>query len=308
LTTEGNDTELDKTVIEQLSDPLVHLIRNAVDHGIESAEKRAALGKPAIGKVHLSACHSGGFVLVRVADDGAGMNRDAIRARAIERGMIRADAALTDEQIFALTLQPGFSTAAQVTAVSGRGVGMDVVQRSIDFLKGTLSVSSQPGAGTVITLKIPLTLAIIDGLLVEAGGTYFVMPLSNISECIELERKQTGTASRQALVNVRGELVPYIGLRETFDLPGEPPRLEQVIVAETHNGKFGFAVDRVIGDHHTVIKKLGNLYRHLDEVSGATILGDGSLALILDPDAIALEAIKQNQQPKRNSRQTLVRH
>jgi two-component system chemotaxis sensor kinase CheA len=293
MVTEGGETELDKTVIEQLSDPLVHLVRNAVDHGIEQPERRLATGKPETGRIHLSACHSGAFVLIRVTDDGAGMNRDAIRARAIERGMIPSDAVLTDQEIFALVMQPGFSTSAQVTEISGRGVGMDVVQRSLDVLRGTLTVSSEPGRGTTVTLKIPLTLAIIDGLLVEAGGAFYVVPLSNISECIELRRSANG-AHRGSLVNVRGELVPYVVLRDRFGLWGDPPEIEQVIVAETRDGKCGFVVDRVIGDHHTVIKKLGNLYRHVEEVSGATILGDGTVALILDVDKLAMELIRES--------------
>ena len=292
LTTEGNDTELDKTVIEQLSDPLVHLIRNSIDHGIEPPHKRLAAGKPAVGKIHLSAAHAGAFVQIRVEDDGAGLNHKAIRARAVERGLIAADASLSDHEIENLVLAPGFSTADRITEVSGRGVGMDVVQRSLDALRGTLSVTSTPGQGTAITLKIPLTLAIIDGLLVEAGGAYFVLPLSNISEVIELARNGSNGSSRKTLVTVRDQLVPYTVLRERFGVSGEPPDIEQVIIAETHDGRHGFVVDRVIGDHHTVIKKLGGLYKHVDEVSGATILGNGTVALILDVDKLAAGAIR----------------
>ena len=293
LATEGNETELDKTVIEQLNDPLVHLIRNAIDHGIERPEERAAKGKPETGRIQLSACHNGAFVLIRITDDGAGMKRDAIRARAVENGLVAADAALSDQEILGLTVMPGFSTADRVTSVSGRGVGMDVVQRSLNGLRGTLSISSEPGQGTEITLKIPLTLAIIDGLLVEAGGAFFVVPLANISECVELERRGERPA-RHSLINVRGECVPYISLRQRFALPGDPPRIEHVIVAEARGGKCGFVVDRVIGDHNTVIKKLGNLYRDVEEVSGATILGDGKVALILDVDKIAAEALRES--------------
>jgi two-component system chemotaxis sensor kinase CheA len=292
LTTDGDETELDKTVIEQLSDPLVHLVRNAVDHGIESPEERRAAGKPAIGKVHLSACHTGAFVLIQVTDDGAGMDRDALRAQAVERGIIPPGAVLTDQETLALIFKPGFSTAKHVTEISGRGVGMDVVQRSLDVLRGTLSVTSQPGQGSTVGLKIPLTLAIIDGLLVEAAGAFYVMPLSNISECIELSRHSRGQSGRTSLINVRGELAPYIVLRDHFGLSGEPPAIEQVIVADTRAGKCGFVVDRVIGDHHTVIKKLGSLYRHVEEISGATILGDGTVALILDVDQLAIEVIR----------------
>jgi two-component system chemotaxis sensor kinase CheA len=227
-----------------------------------------------------------------VADDGAGLDREAIRSRALERGLIAPGATLTEQQIDALILAPGFSTASRVTEISGRGVGMDVVQRSLDSLRGTLTVASTPGHGTVVSLKIPLTLAIIDGLLVEAGGGFFVVPLANISECIEIE-SGARRSSRESLANVRGELVPYIVLRERFALPGDPPAIEQVIVAETPAGKFGFVVDRVVGDHHTVIKKLGHLYRHVDEVSGATILGDGRVALILDVDKLAAAAIRE---------------
>jgi two-component system chemotaxis sensor kinase CheA len=293
LTTEGNETELDKTVIEQLNDPLVHLIRNAIDHGIEAPQQRVANGKPEKGRIRLAASHSGAFVVLQVSDDGAGMNREAIRARAVRQGLIAADAVLTDQEIFALALAPGFSTADRVTSVSGRGVGMDVVQRSLNTLHGALSITSEPGAGTGITLKIPLTLAIIDGLLVEAGGSLFVIPLANISECIEMEGRSR-SLSRDSLVSVRGELVPYVCLRQRFALPGGPPSLEQVIVAETRGGKFGFVVDRVIGNHNTVIKKLGNLCGGIEEVSGATILGDGTVALILDVDKIAAEAIREN--------------
>lgn len=286
---EGGETELDKTVIEQLNDPLVHLVRNAIDHGIESPEVRLAGGKPESGRIHLSACHEGAFVVIQVTDDGRGMNRDAIRARALERGMIPAGASLSDDELFALTFAPGFSTASAVTAVSGRGVGMDVVQRGLKALRGSVSIASEAGRGTTVTLKIPLTLAIIDGLLVEAGGAFFVVPLANIAECFEMEGR-VDRPQRHALVHVRGEMVPYIVLRERFGIFGRPPGIEQVIVAETPAGKCGFVVDRVIGDHNTVVKKLGGMYRGVEEVSGATILGDGRIALILDVNKVASAA------------------
>ncbi len=285
LITSGNDTELDKTVIEQLSDPLVHIIRNSVDHGIESPDRRLAAGKPPVGRIHLSASHAGAFVLIQVSDDGAGLDRDVIRARAVERGLIRADAVLSDQQVDELILAPGFSTAAKVTEVSGRGVGMDVVQRNIAALRGSLSIANTPGQGTAITLKLPLTLAIIDGLLVEIGDARFVVPLSNVSACMEMATTDQ-EGDRQALLSVRDELVPYIKLRERFRIAGDRPAIEQVIIADSHTGQIGLVVDRVIGDHHTVIKKLGRLYRDIDEVSGATILGDGSVALILDVEKL----------------------
>ncbi len=297
LVTEGNETELDKTVIEQLSDPLLHLVRNAIDHGIESPAERQRRGKPPVGRIQLRASYAGAFVLVSVSDDGAGLNCDAIRARAIDRGLIAADAVLTEQEIYHLTFAPGFSTAAAVTEISGRGVGMDVVQRGLDALRGSVAITSKLGAGTVITLKIPLTLAIIDGLLVEAAGSYYVVPLSNISECIEFVR-DPNASRRHSLVNVRGQLVPYVVLRERFALTGQPPPIEQAIIAETNDGRFGFVVDRVIGDHHTVIKKLGTLYRQVDEVSGATIMGDGSVALVLDVEKLAAGVIRESQRPR----------
>jgi two-component system chemotaxis sensor kinase CheA len=293
LTTEGDDTELDKTVIEQLSDPLLHLVRNAVDHGIERPEARRAAGKPVHGKVRLSARHEGAFVLIQVFDDGAGMNREAIRARATERGIIAPGAVLTDQEVLALIFQPGFSTATRVTEISGRGVGMDVVQRSLDTLRGSLSLTSEPGLGSTVTLKIPLTLAIIDGLLLQAAGDFYVVPLANISECLELTRR-CDRRGGHSLIEVRGELVPYIVLRDHFALSGDPPPIEQVIVAETREGKCGFVVDRVIGDHHTVIKKLGCLYRHVEEIPGATILGNGAVALILDVEKLAAEVMRES--------------
>ena len=290
LVTEGNETELDKTVIDQLNDPLVHLIRNAIDHGIEKPAERVAAGKPGAGRIELSARHAGAFVVIRIADDGAGLNLEAIRQRAIAKGLLAPNATLTEQQAQSLIFSSGFSTAAKVSEISGRGVGMEVVQRSLEALRGTLSVTSERGRGTAVTLKIPLTLAIIEGLLVEAGGAYYVAPLSNVVECVELQREAAKERSR--LAEVRGELVPYVVLREHFAMAGEAPAIEQVMIAETQQGRFGFVVDRVIGDHHTVIKKLGGLCRGADEFSGATILGDGSLALILDFDRLAAEAVR----------------
>ena len=193
---------------------------------------------------------------------------------------------LGEQQIAQLILKPGFSTATTVSEVSGRGVGTDVVQRSVEALRGTLSLNSVRGRGTTVTLRIPLTLAIIDGLLVEVGGDCFVVPLSNVSSCLELTRRRESSA-RQALVTVRDQLVPYVVLRERFGIAGEAPATEQVIIAETRLGPCGLVVDRVLGDHHTVVKKLGNLYRHVEEVSGATILGNGKVALILNVDKLA---------------------
>jgi two-component system, chemotaxis family, sensor kinase CheA len=283
LETEGAETELDKTVIEKLNDPMVHLIRNCIDHGIESPDVRVLAGKQRKGIIRLSAQHSGAHVLIRIRDDGAGLDTDAIRNKAIERGLITAASELADKEIFSLVLLPGFSTARNVTSVSGRGVGMDVVKQAIDALKGTIDISSQKGTGTTITLTLPLTLAIIDGLLVRVGADFFVFPLSAVKECIELSRADIRNSHNRRLVNVRGAIVPYIRLREKFNMNNDrAPDLEQVVLVDVDDRTIGFAVDSVVGSHQTVIKSLGAAYRGLRGISGATILGDGTVALILD--------------------------
>jgi two-component system chemotaxis sensor kinase CheA len=292
LTIEGAETELDKTVIDQLSDPLMHLIRNSMDHGIETPDMRASRGKPTTATIHLSARHSGGSVLIEVSDDGGGINTEAVRARAIEKGLIDANASLTDDETFALIFQPGFSTAKQVTDVSGRGVGMDVVRQKVESLRGTIEVASNIGLGTRMTLRLPLTLAIIDGLLVSVGKAFFVLPLSSTLECIELTCEDIVKANGKHLANVRGEIIPYIRLREHFQIETPQPEREQITVVETEAGRYGFVVDQVLGDCQTVIKNLGRLYRHVQVVSGATILGNGSVALILDPERLVQDALR----------------
>ena len=292
FTIEGADTELDKTVIDQLNDPLMHLIRNSMDHGIESPEGRLAASKRPTATLHLSARHSGANVLIGVADDGAGINAKAVRERAIEKGLVAPDAQLTESEIFSLILAPGFSTARQITDVSGRGVGMDVVRRNIEALRGTIDIASKPGSGTTVTLRLPLTLAIIDGLLVRIGQAYFVLPLATTLECVELTRQDIEKANGKQIANIRGEIIPYIRLRDYFNIHTDRPEREQIMVAETEGGRYGFVVDQVLGDHQTVIKNLGRFYRHIQIVSGATILGNGSVALILDPHRLAQEAVR----------------
>jgi len=294
LTIEGGDTELDKTVIDQLNDPLMHLIRNCMDHGIEPARVRAAAGKSATATLCLSAKHSGASVLIGVSDDGAGIDAEAVRARAVEKGLVAADAQLTESEILSLILSPGFSTAKQITDVSGRGVGMDVVRRNVEALRGSIEIATKPGAGTNVTLRLPLTMAIIDGLLVRIGESYFVMPLATTLECIELTRQDIEKANGKHLADIRGELIPYIRLREYFNIHAERPEREQIMLTETEAGRYGFVVDQVLGDHQTVIKNLGRFYRHVQVISGATILGNGSVALILDPHRLAQDAIRTN--------------
>jgi two-component system, chemotaxis family, sensor kinase CheA len=296
LTTDGAETELDKTVIEKLGDPMVHILRNSIDHGIEQPEDRVAANKPRIGTIHLSAKHSGSHVLVQVRDDGKGLDPDVIRAKAVEKGLLSSDAKLTEKDIFSLILAPGFSTATKVTSVSGRGVGMDVVKRTIDSLRGSIEISSKKGSGTTITLKLPLTLAIIEGFMVKIGAESFIMPLSLVEECVELTRKDVQKANGRDLAHVRGKVVPYIRLREQFMITGERPTIEQIVIVSIEGQRTGFVVDRVIGGHQTVIKNLGSVYKDIEGISGATILGDGTVALILDIPRL----IKQSEQEEMN--------
>jgi two-component system chemotaxis sensor kinase CheA len=282
LSTDGAETELDKTVIERLGDPLVHIIRNCCDHGIEPPDTRAAAGKARAGKVRLAAYQSGSSVVIEIHDDGAGLDSEAIRRKAISRGLIEPEARLSEQELFQLIFLPGFSTAATVSAVSGRGVGMDVVKRSVDALRGAVDIESRRGAGTTIRIKLPLTLAIIDGLLVSVGAGRYVLPMSLVEECVEITRESVAEAHGAHLVPVRGELVPYLRLREWFGEGGARPPIEQVAIASAEGLRFGFAVDDVIGQHQTVIKTLGKMYCDTDGLSGATILGDGTVALIVD--------------------------
>ncbi len=282
LETSGAETELDKTVIERLSDPLVHMIRNCIDHGIESPAQRKTAGKPGQGTIRLSAMHSGAHVLIRVEDDGAGLDADAIRATAMERGLLRAGEELPEEGLWQLILVPGFSTSKTITDVSGRGVGMDVVKSAIDSLRGTMEISSRKGQGTMITLSLPLTLAIIDGFLTRTGDAHLIFPLSLVEECVELETDDALNKHGRCLANVRGQLVPYIRLREILALGGGRPTYEHIVIVSVNSKRIGFVVDTVIGEHQTVIKPLGRVYAEVEGISGGTILGDGSVALILD--------------------------
>ncbi len=282
LTTAGADTELDKTVIEKLNDPLVHIIRNSIDHGIEAPEKREAAGKKRQGTIRLAAIHSGDSVIIEIVDDGAGLNEEAIRRKAVEKGLIGEQEQLPRHELFQLIFAAGFSTAQKVTGVSGRGVGMDVVKRAIESLRGSIDIDSTAGKGTIIRVRIPLTLAIIDSLLVTIGEDCYVIPLSVVEECIELTRADVAQAHGRNLVRVRDRLVPYVYLRDEFAIADEPPEIEQVVVTAVNGNQVGFVVDRVIGEHQTVIKSLGRMYRDVQGLSGATILGDGKVALILD--------------------------
>jgi two-component system, chemotaxis family, sensor kinase CheA len=282
LVTVGEETELDKTVIERLNDPLIHLIRNAIDHGLEDPDNRAASGKPEQGRITLSATHIGSGVLISIADDGRGLDRARIRARAEENGLWAPGTKLTDNELFHVIFQPGFSTAREVTSLSGRGVGMDVVKRAIDGLRGTIDIASTPGRGSEITLRLPLTLAIIDGLLVRVGGGRYVIPLSAVEECVELSTEEDARSRGRSFLNIRGDLVPFLRLRELFNAATPADRYQKVVIVSAGELRVGLVVDQVIGDHQTVIKSLSKLHANVEIFSGATILGDGTIALILD--------------------------
>ena len=298
LVTEGADTELDKTVLDQLGDPLVHLIRNSLDHGIESPERRTASGKPAKGTLRLTASHEGSHVVVSIHDDGKGLDTDAIRTKAIEKGLISPDQVLSERETFALIFLPGFSTAKQVTAVSGRGVGMDVVKRQIDALRGGIQIESTRGVGTTIHLTLPLTLAIIDGLLVELDGDQFIIPMSVVTENVELQRSERSRHNGRNTIAVRGELIPYLRLRELFEIGGEEPEIEKIVIARHDGQRIGLVVDRVLGSHQTVIQSLGRFYKHIEVCSGATIMGNGRVALIFDLSGL-ISHVKRTAPPAR---------
>jgi two-component system chemotaxis sensor kinase CheA len=279
--TTGEDTELDKTMIECLADPLVHLIRNAIDHGIEDTATRSANGKTEQGRIELAAVHSGAQVLVTVRDNGGGLNTARIRAKAEEQGLIAAGAVLTDHEIHQFLFHPGFSTAQTISALSGRGVGMDVVKRTIENMRGTIDLSTRPGQGTTVTLRLPLTLAIIEGLLIRVGEGRYIIPLSAVEECIELTAEDERSRGRNFL-NVRGNLVPFLRLREIMTASGTPDRHQKTIIISTGETHVGLVADQIIGNHQTVIKSLSKLHSDVTIFSGATILGDGTAALILD--------------------------
>ncbi|KQT23576.1 MULTISPECIES: chemotaxis protein CheA [unclassified Bradyrhizobium] len=279
--TSGEDTELDKTMIECLADPLVHLIRNAIDHGIEDTATRAANGKTEQGRIELAAVHSGAQVLVTVKDNGGGLNTARIRAKAEEQGLIAAGAVLSDHEIHQFLFHPGFSTAQTISALSGRGVGMDVVKRTIENMRGSIDLSTRPGQGTTVTLRLPLTLAIIEGLLIRVGEGRYIIPLSAVEECVELTAEDERSRGRNFL-NVRGNLVPFLRLREIMSSSGAPDRHQKTIIISTGETRVGLVVDQIIGNHQTVIKSLSKLHSDVTIFSGATILGDGTAALILD--------------------------
>lgn len=289
----GGDTEVDKTVVEKISDPLTHLLRNSMDHGIEAPEKRRAVGKSAKGLLSLNAYHDSGSIVIEIVDDGSGLNRERILKKAIERELVAANANLTDQEIYQLIFEPGFSTAEAVTNLSGRGVGMDVVKRNITALRGTVELHSQPGEGTRVRIRLPLTLAIIDGFLVEVGGASYVVPLDMVQECVELTEGDRQMAHARNYLNLRGEVLPLVFLRSHFGLNDNRSRRENVVVVRCAGQKAGLVVDELHGEYQTVIKPLGKLFTALRGISGSTILGNGAVALILDVSSLLQDIITE---------------
>ncbi|MBN9428341.1 MAG: chemotaxis protein CheA [Burkholderiales bacterium] len=287
LVISGAETELDKSVVEKIGDPLMHLVRNAMDHGIEPEEVRIANGKPARGRLELNAYHDSGSIVIEVSDDGGGLDRERILAKAIERGIVSAGQSLSDHEVNQLIFEPGFSTAEKITNLSGRGVGMDVVRRNIQALRGSVDVSTVPGQGSCFTIRLPLTLAIIDGFLVGVGKASYAIPLEMVVECLE---GQSIGAERNYL-DLRGEVLPFVRLRELFEVPGTPPARQNVVVMKTSAGKLGVVVDVLHGEFQTVIKPLSPLFRQLRGIVGSTIMGSGEVALILDVQTLAQLAI-----------------
>ena len=283
LEIEGGDTELDKSVVERIADPLMHLVRNALDHGLETPERRAAAGKPTQGKLTLSACHESGNVLIRILDDGQGIQREKVLQRAWERGLVENGVVPAEADILKLIFEPGFSTAEKVTNLSGRGVGMDVVRRNIEALRGSVSLLSEPGAGSSIEIRVPLTLAIIEGFLVGVGASKFIFPLDAVVEVIERKAGSTPVDERgRTVMELRGQVLPVVSLRALYGLPTAAPERCSVVVIKAGNQRCGVMVDQLLGQHQTVIKPLARMFRSLRGMSGSSILGNGEVALIFD--------------------------
>jgi two-component system chemotaxis sensor kinase CheA len=296
LTITGGETELDKTVVEKINDPLTHLIRNSLDHGIETPEQRVAAGKPAQGNIQLNAYHESGYIVIQIVDDGGGLNTEKILTKAIANGLIPEDHDLSQQEIFNLIFEAGLSTKQQASNLSGRGVGMDVVKRNIEALRGSVNIDSIQGEGTTITIQLPLTLAIIDGFMIETEQERYIIPLSMVDECVEMDAKDWEIDNKQHYINLRGEVLPYLHLGDYFHnrKSQKNDKRESLIVVRFGQSKVGFVVDELHGEHQTVIKPLGKVFESLKGITGATVLGDGNVALILDVQGLMQVAVKDN--------------
>jgi two-component system chemotaxis sensor kinase CheA len=283
----GGDAELDKSMVEKIADPLMHLVRNSLDHGLEQPQERLSAGKPAAGKLVLSAQHETGCILIRIEDDGRGINRERVLQRAWNRGLVEQGVVPSDDAINMLIFEPGFSTAEQVTNLSGRGVGMDVVRRNIEALRGTLKLTSNPGRGLQVDIRLPLTLAIIDGFMVGVGKSKFVLPLESVIEVIEAAPHETRMdASGRHCLELRGQVLPVVRLRSLYTVESNLPARVSVVVVNSTRGKYGIEVEVLLGQQQTVIKPLGRLFKTLRGISGSSILGSGEVALILDVNSL----------------------
>lgn len=277
----GGDVEVDTTVLEQLKDPLLHLVRNAVDHGFEKPAERQSKGKNPCGLIRLSAFHSGGNIIVKLEDDGAGFDRTRILEKARRLGLVSGKDEIRDQDLYNLVFQAGFTTAESVTDLSGRGVGLDVVRRNIDNLRGTVEIASTAGKGSTITIRLPLTLAIIEGFSVRVGSETFVVPLEHVTECTELPAGQRNSEA-SGIVNLRGTALPYVRLRRVFGVSGQAPKRENIVVVKINEFHAGIAVDELLGGMQTVVKPLGRAFRAAAGIAGSTVLGDGRVGLIID--------------------------
>ena len=288
----GEDVDVDMNVIEHLRDPLTHIVRNAVDHGIEDPEARKARGKDPRGRLSLQAWHEGGTIVITVQDDGAGLERAKVIERARAMGYSADFDTLADSELFRLILEPGFSTAPEVTEFSGRGVGMDVVRRNVEALRGVISIESRAGIGTTITIRLPLTLAIIRGFAVGVDEEIYIIPLDTVIECIEFPRDGGEVSASRGVINLRGQALPYVRLRDCFRMGGQPTARENVLVLRYHDQRVGLVVDRLFGENQTVIKPLSRTLGDLPGVSGSAILGNGRVALILEVEGLLSEALR----------------
>ncbi|MDT9001722.1 chemotaxis protein CheA [Paucibacter sp. APW11] len=283
LVVTGGDTELDKSMVDAIADPLMHLVRNSLDHGIEAAADRIAAGKSPTGRLALNAFHEAGAVVIEVSDDGRGLARERILAKAIERELIEPDQVLSDHEVWQLIFLPGFSTAEQITDISGRGVGMDVVKRSIETLRGSIALTSETGRGTLTQIRLPLTLAMIDGFLTMVGGVHYVVPLATVAECIDLPREFNPDSQRiSGTFDLRGEVMPWLDLARFYGVEPDTSRRRSVLVVRDGGSRVGLIVDRLLGEHQTVIKPLAGIFQHMRALAGSTILGSGDVALVLD--------------------------
>jgi two-component system chemotaxis sensor kinase CheA len=301
----GGETELDKSVVERIADPLMHLVRNALDHGLEAPAQRLVAGKPPQGRLTLSACHESGSILIRIQDDGRGIQRERVLQRAWDRGLVESGVVPPDADILKLIFEAGFSTAEKVTNLSGRGVGMDVVRSNIEALRGSVNISSEEGRGSCIEIRLPLTLAIIDGFLIGVGPSKFIFPLEAVVEVIESRPTQTVVDARgSGMVELRGQVLPVLSLRTLYSLESPVPERSSVVVIQAGTRRYGVLVDQLLGQHQTVIKPLGRMFRSLRGMSGSSILGSGEVALIFDVNSLGQLAAQQPSLHSSATRQT----